>query len=135
VHLRRALLLFALVLALTAVAASLAPTRPEEDSPALGPASPVAPPGAGEQAALTFSAPAPEGRRPERRVKAGAHLIVTVDVAGPGQAAIPRLGRTDSATVDAPGRFDLIAPPRGRYPVTFISPQGETSQIGTIVSR
>jgi hypothetical protein len=65
----------------------------------------------------------------------GTHLTLTVAVAEPGDVAIPRLGRTASATPDAPAVFDLLAPDPGRYDVLFSPAAGEPSRVGTIVSR
>jgi hypothetical protein len=84
---------------------------------------------------VAFSAPVAQGRPPRRRASAGAHVVVTVSAAGPGQASIPRLGRTASVTADLPARFDLLAPPAGRYPVLFTSAQGEPTRVGTLVTR
>jgi hypothetical protein len=134
VHLRRALLLFALVLGLTALAASIAPA-PRSDQPAVRPPPPATTPGAREQSTVAFSSPVPGPRPPQRRVAAGAHVIVTVTAGGPGQASIPLLGRTASMTVDSPARFDLLAPPPGSYPVVFTSAAGEPTRVGTLVSR
>jgi hypothetical protein len=134
VHLRRALLLFALVLGLTALAASIAPPPKEEKAttPTRPPAATT--PGAGRQASLSFRAPVEGKAPPVRRAAPGAHLTVAVSSAAPGQAAIPLLGRTASVSADTPARFDLVAPEPGRYAVVFTSTAGEPSHVGTIVT-
>ena len=136
-HLRRALILFALVLGLTALAASIAPApRNQPDAP--GAAAP--PPAASttpDALTLAFAAPPPRHGGPARRVTSGRHVVVEVAAVGSGQATIPRLGRTASVTASAPARIDILAPPPGRYDVIFQPPlgAGEPVRVGTLVSR
>lgn len=135
VHLRRALLLFALVLGLTALAASIAPSSrksvPAVTTPAAGPATrPVV------DAALLFPVPVRRARgAPSRRVAPGAHVTVTVVAREPGQAEIPRLGLTEPVTPNAPAEFDLVAGDAGRYDVIFMPTDGRAARVGTLVSR
>jgi hypothetical protein len=132
VHLRRALLLFALVLGLTAVAASIAPA-PRSDrqvQPAPPPASDA---GAAGQVALTLKPPAPGRPVPVRRVAPGSLLSLTVAAGEPGQVLLPALGRTATVTASTPARFPLLAPSAGRYSVTFAPVDGPPRQLGTIV--
>jgi hypothetical protein len=117
-QLRRALLLFAIVLGLGAIAASIAaPPRRTRES---------ASPPAGE---------APQARREPRRgrtatvnvefdlagaprtlsVEAGRHVIVTVAAAAPGQASLEGLGLVSPVEPDSPARFDLFPQRPGRY--------------------
>jgi hypothetical protein len=133
VHLRRALLLFALVLGLTALAASIAPApRRDEDTvrPAPTPAGP-----APAQVSISFHAAVAKRAPPARRVDPGAHLTVAVAAARPGQAEIPRLGLTATVTRSAPAQFDLLAPDDGRSDVLFRPTTGQPRRVGTLVSR
>jgi hypothetical protein len=130
VHFRRAILLFALVLGLAALAAAVSPTRVEK-----GPA--LAPPPAGTSTEpptreLAFAG----GRKQVRRAREGEHVVVTVAFEAGGVASIPRLGRTANVGSAAPARFDLLAPAPGRYDV-MIEPSdtGEMKRIGTLVTR
>lgn len=133
-HLRRALLLFALVLGLTAVAASIAPPPPSERGGEVEPPPPP-PPDAGEEPVeLRFRPPAAGARPKSRRVEPGVPLSVEVAVREPGEVAIPRLGRSDYATPLAPARFDLLAPQPGRYEVTFAPLDAPPEPLGVIVS-
>jgi hypothetical protein len=135
VHIRRAILLFALVLGLTAVAASLAPTPRESrnQTPSKVPPPPPAPAGQGITV-VKLRAPA-TAKPPEPQVKTGTHVVIAVSSSQAGQAAIPTLGRIASVGAYSPARFDLNAPAPGRYPVWFTAPGGEAQQVGTLVSR
>jgi hypothetical protein len=132
-HLRRAILLFALVLGLAALAAAVSPSR-EESRPALAPAPP--PPASDVVPRnLTFDASA-EGPARVRRARAGEHVVVSVASDVGGVVTIPKLGRTGSAAPDAPARFDLLAPPPGRYDVMLAaSESSEPQRVGTLVTR
>jgi hypothetical protein len=134
VHLRRALLLFALVLGLTALAASIAPP-PNRDGTSTTPPPPRPRSEPAEETSIAFSAPVRKGRPPERRVAPGTHLIVAIAAREPGEVTIPRLGRLSNVTPGVPASFDLLAPDPGRYDVLFKPTGGEPSRVGTIVSR
>src|SRR5690349_3401611 len=88
VHVRRAILLFALVLGLPALAAAVPPSR-HPAGPALAPP-PATSASAGAQRQLTFSA----GDKRVRRAREGEHLLVSVAAEAGGIATIPRLGLT-----------------------------------------
>jgi hypothetical protein len=135
-HLRRALLLIALILGRTALAATLAPaprsTRGTQPTP---------PPAATQSATATaptppptptvaFGAPPPK-RPPERSAAAGAHVIVVVTAASAGEAAIPSLGLVASVDPATPATFDLLVP-AGRAAVTFTPALGSPQTIGTL---
>jgi hypothetical protein len=134
VHLRRAILLFALVLGLAALAAAVSPSR-EESRPALAPPSPV-PESDAVPRNLTFGAGGPAGRARVRRARPGEHVEVSVASEVGGVATIPKLGLTASAAPDAPARFDLLAPQPGRYDVMLAtSGSSEPRRVGTLVTR
>src|SRR5919199_3508610 len=112
VHVRRALLLFALVLGLTALAASVAPAPRQGGSDTVpGARRPPAAGAAQQPIEVAFRAGDTPRGAPARRVSAGAPVVVVVASGGPGQVTIPRLGRVASVTPRAPARFDLPATP------------------------
>jgi hypothetical protein len=138
VELRRALLLFAIVLGLAAVAASVsrppaeegtdtaAETPPEERStPTAGPA-----PGPGPPAEIAFEA----DLQPETRtVPARRAATVTITAYEPGQVEIERLGLSAPAEPNGPARFDLLTGSPETYAVTFTPVEtGERRKIGVI---
>jgi hypothetical protein len=130
VHFRRAILLFALVLGLAALAAAVSPSRVAK-GPALAPPSPGSP----AEPATRELAFAVGGKR-VRRAREGEHVVVSVASEAGGLATIPRLGRTASVGPAAPARFDLLAPPPGRYDVMIaVSNTSEPKRIGTLVTR
>jgi hypothetical protein len=129
VHVRRAILLFALVLGLAALAAAISPSR-QPAAPALTP--PPATAGAGAQRQLTFSV----GGKRVRRARAGEHLLVSVASEAGGIATIPRLGLTAAIAPTAPAQFDLLAPSPGRYDVLVSASDGSRPRrVGTLVTR
>ena len=132
-HLRRALLLFALVLGLTALATAIAPAPKRDDEPAT--ADPGSSATSAPEASVTFRAPVAKRRPPTRRVAPGSHLTVVVAARRPGQVEIPRLGLTATATASAPARFDLLAPDAGRSAVVFTPTAGRRAAVGMLVSR
>jgi hypothetical protein len=131
VHLRRALLLFALVLGLTALATAIAPTRQPADQAA------VAPPSAGtpvpSPTAITMHAPPSAAR--SYPVAHDAHVLLGVVAAQGGQAEIPKLGQTQAVGQGATANFDLIDLAPGRYDVLFAPALAAPVKIGTLVSR
>ncbi len=137
-ELRRALLLFAIVLGLAAIAASVsqpsvdekadtaaeAPPR-ERSTPTAGPS-----PGPGPPAEIAFAA----DLRPETKpVPAGRAATVIVTVYEPGQVEIERLGLIEPAEPNDPARFDVLAGSPEKLSVTFTPVQtGEQRKIGVI---
>ena len=131
-HLRRAILLFALVLGLAALAAAVSPSR-EESRPSLTPAAPV-PASEAVPRDVRFDASS-RGRPRLRRARTGEHVVVSVASGQGGVATIPKLGLTGSAAPDAPARFDLLAPEPGRYDVMVAaSGSSEPQRVGTLVT-
>jgi hypothetical protein len=131
VHFRRAILLFALVLGLAALAAAVSPSRVAK-GPALAPPSSSGSRAAPATRELAFAV----GGKRVRRAREGEHVVVSVASEAGGLATIPRLGRTASVGPAAPARFDLLAPPPGRYDVMIaVSGTSEPKRIGTLVTR
>jgi hypothetical protein len=137
VQLRRVLLLFALVLGLSAVVAALAPPPEQDDEerpaePRVETAAPAPAPAPPNE--LTIDIP-PEGARNDtpvaRRARAGSRVALTVRVPEPGDVVIEGVGLRRSADPLAPARFDLLARPAGRFAVSFEPVEGE----GRIVAR
>lgn len=132
VHLRRALLLFAIVLGLAALLAGLSNPEESSDSPR-------------EPAAVAPSTGAPAGEaelefdatRPRRRaLPAGQAAEVLVAVHLPGQVEIPDLGLSASADPVTPARFDVLEERSGSYPIMFAAAEGgEPQRAGTLVVR
>ena len=141
-HLRRALLLFAIVLGLAAIAASVsrprdgggeraaAPATPTEQSPTASPGTA----GVGEPLAeVTFDDA--EGE-PTRRVTSGQATTVVVEVDEPGQVEIPDLGLSAPGDPLTPARFEIFGVQPGTYEVLFTSAAGdESTDIGTLAVR
>ncbi|HEU0024942.1 MAG TPA: hypothetical protein VFQ12_09940 [Thermoleophilaceae bacterium] len=135
-HLRRALLLFAIVLGLAALAAAL--SRPAdrggaEPEPTTAPPASTATPRA--PAAVSFQA-----SRPRRRgLDAGRAAEVLVVVDSPGQVEIPGLGLSAPADPLTPARFDVLEDEPGRYPILFspasVPASTVAETVGTLVVR
>jgi hypothetical protein len=138
VHLRRALLLFAIVLGLAAVAASVSRPRDTDDSPGgvqetvtEAEQPPTASPGAPAAVELTLFAADPE----PLRIRAGQAATVFVEVDEPGQVAIPALGMGAAAEPLTPARFDVLTRQTGRHPIEFEPARADDAQVrvGTLV--
>ena len=137
-HLRRAILLFAIVLGLTAVASSVAPppredTRDEPPPPATTPA--PAPGGATPPPTLAFRFPATGGEPPRTPVAKGRHAVVRVRTEEPGETSIPNLGLSGYAVPGTPQSFDVLFAEAGSHDVLFRPVGGDASRIGTLVVR
>ncbi len=135
-ELRRALLLFAIVLGLAAIVTSVSrPERaPRDDGSGLPDASeplPSASPGPlGDRPALiSFSAAKPK----VRLLKAGRPATVTVKVPRPGQVELKGLGLSAPAEPLTPARFEVLERRPGRYDVSFTPVEGrEARSAGTL---
>jgi hypothetical protein len=137
VHLRRALLLFAIVLGLAAVAASV--SRPRDTNP---------PPTTETEHAQTVERSESQGaagpgsvdvtfvvdHARAHRIGSGQAATVVVEVPEAGQVSIDGLGMTATAEPDTPASLDVLTSATGRYPVTF-TPAGSSESLsaGTLV--
>jgi hypothetical protein len=128
VHLRRALLLFAIVLGMAALVASLSrPIEPRRtDTAPREPGPPKATPG-----------PAPELRSPlafvatensAKRLRTGEAATIEVTVPERGSVEIPNLGLTAPADRFTPARFEVLPTRPGRYPLVFTPSNGDRSR-------
>jgi hypothetical protein len=153
-HFRRALVLFAIVLGLAAVAASISrpgssPSRPAAQ-PSLrgGPTERQSTNGSGSTTPTVSPGTAsPPGEPPvslgfrswlhqTRRIAAGQSATVSVRVDQVGQVSIPDLGLTDAAEPVTPAEFDVYATRAGRYPIVFLpAAAGQVEPAGTLVVR
>jgi hypothetical protein len=131
VHLRRALLLFAIVLGMAALVASL--SRPIEerrdDSEQREPREPrpptaSAPPAQEPPELRSFEASESE----TMRLRAGTAATVEVSVEEPGTVEIPGLGLSAAADPVTPARFDVLASRPGRYELLFTPAGGNPSE-------
>lgn len=129
VHIRRALLLFAIVLGVAALVASLSPPledrRDDATSTEQAPTEPptaTASPAPEPAGALEFDAAENESLR----VRSGQSATVLVSVNVPGSVDIPDLGLTQPANPHTPARFDIVAPSPGRYTLLFSPAGGNT---------
>jgi hypothetical protein len=136
-HLRRALILFAVVLGLAALAASVSqPRRDEErrEQPSSPPSrgTPEASPGprASKPAQLRFSQ---RGEPATRRLPADRSAVVSVAVSAPGRVDIEGLGLTAPADPLTPARFDVLTDEPGRFEVRYTRAGREESEVvGTL---
>jgi hypothetical protein len=118
-HLRRAVLLFGLVVGLAVLVAVIAP-KPKESELArpAAPLAPQAPPPAPSVDVTVSFARVP----PTRAVPRGAHLVLTAEVPAPGEVSF--LGSVQAAEPGTPAVFDVVAPDSGSFAVVF-DPSGE----------
>lgn len=133
-HLRRALLLFAIVLGLAAIVTTISqpPKRKATSSSPRG-AAPAPAPVTGLAGPRRIRLAA--GGRPSRvRLGDGRAATVTVAVPGAGQVDIRGLGLTDTAERNSPASFDVLAPGAGSYEVDYTPAGGaRPDRVGTIV--
>ena len=135
VHLRRALLLFAIVLGMAALAASLSrpieqrrtdttPRTTPEPGPATATPGPASGPGPELPKEVSFQASEDESRR----VRAGDAATVEVAVSEAGSVEIPDMGLTAPADPITPARFELLPTRPGRYRLIFTPARGEEAE-------
>jgi hypothetical protein len=136
VHIRRALLLFAIVLGMAALAASL--SRPPEERSTTQPRKQPAPstvtakplPPANAPMLVSFDAVADE----RRRLPLGRAATVEVSVDEPGLVELPGLGLSSNADLHTPARFDIFPGRAGNYELLFTPAEGDESRpAGTLV--
>jgi hypothetical protein len=136
-HLRRALLLFAIVLGLAAVASTISRPQNADDEPppptsTESSAPPTVSPGDGEgaPAEIAFDAAKPRAHA----LEVGRAATVTVAVEGPGSVGIPRLGLSANAEPLTPAHFDVLVGRPGRYELRFTPADGDEDRpAGTLV--
>jgi hypothetical protein len=136
-HLRRAFLLFAIVLGLAALATALSqPQRREAGERSAPPArkQPTArhlPSGSPVRLRLSDA-----GRPKTRRLASGRPAQLSVEVSEPGLVEVAGLGLTADAEPLTPARFDLLVARPGSYPVEFApAAGGERERVGVLRVR
>ena len=124
-QIRRVLLLFALVLGLSALVASIAPAPEDGDEEPPATVAPPPPAAAPEPIAppLKVSVKDVDAPVPTRRVRVGSGFTLQVSVPEPGDVILE--GLRQSADSLTPARFDLVAQRPGRHPVVFQPIQGD----------
>jgi hypothetical protein len=131
-HLRRALLLMALVLGVVALVEALAPV-PRERAATTEPRAPAAPPPTSAPVrTLTLRYPPPK-RVPRLRAATGAHVVLQVATSAAGQATVGGLGLVQAAEPATPASFDLLVARPGTYPVAFDPAAGRRATVGRLV--
>jgi hypothetical protein len=132
VQIRRVLLLFALVLGLSAVVASIAPPPDTEESEPAEPAvtADATPPLL--KPVLGLRVRPGGGRRITRRVKAGSSFSLTVGVPKPGDVVLEGLGVRQTADPITPAHFELLASPEGIHRVAFVPIDGRRRVVGRL---
>jgi hypothetical protein len=143
VHIRRALLLFAIVLGMAALVASLSRpaserTRTQQTQPGPGPTTTPEPapetatpaPADTTQGTISFDA----ASRDRRRLAEGRAATLEVAVDEPGSVEIPDLGLTASADEHTPARFEVFPARAGRYAILFRPANGDEQRpAGTLL--
>ena len=132
-HLRRALLLFAIVLGLAAIAASVSrsPTDGRVDAPPERPEAPAV----SEEDSSDLRLEGPQVRR-RAVLAAGSARTLSVAVLEPGQVELPELGLSSPAEPLTPARFELLVDEPGSYEVEFIPASSTESRgLGTLIVR
>jgi hypothetical protein len=128
VHIRRALLLFAIVLGMAALVASL--SRPIDErrdkTTAREPREPTAMPAPAPETRKTLAFDAVENEAV--RLPAGSAATVEVAVDEPGIVEIPDLGRSAPANPLTPARFAILASRPGRYELRFTPATGDAPE-------
>jgi hypothetical protein len=137
VELRRALLLFAIVLGLAAIVAAVSGTRSDRTrTSAAVPNSPpgeTAHPGPVRQTTLRFDSAGPVVTR-TARVDESVTVSVKVDEAG--TVELQGLGLSDDAEPLTPAQFDVLADQPGRHAVLLLPPNGVRPRtVGRLVFR
>jgi hypothetical protein len=138
---RRALLLFAIVLGMAALAASL--SRPQEqrtDTEARESGPPTVRPGPGSEeepaAAPAAAVELVASEDDSARLEAGRAATVVVHVDEPGTVEIPSLGLTGQADRFTPARFEVLPVEPDTHEVLFTPADGDIGEpAGRLVVR
>ena len=127
-HIRRALLLFAIVLGMAALVASF--SRPPQERTATErseePGPPTAAPAPADNPPRPVSFDA--SSRDRRRLEQGRAATVEVAVDEAGSVEVPDLGLTASADEHTPARFEVFPTRAGAYAILFTPANGDRSQ-------
>jgi hypothetical protein len=134
---RRMLLLVAVLLGVTALAASLSPTPRVQDDE--GESEPPPPPPRAEPAPpsdaplgsmrLRFDAARPA----THTVPPGSHVVIEVDVPEPAEVSVPVLGLAGVAQPGTPATFDVLLGERRAIELQWTPTDRPTERAGTLV--
>ena len=124
---RRFLILVAVLMGMTALAASVAPRQPASERERRE-ASPTAAP-AGSPTLVTV---AKELTTSEADVTVNEGDLVELTISGPERDSVMLLDRMDTIDPKSPARFSLIAGEPGEYPIELVE---AGQQIGTLTVR
>lgn len=133
---RRILLVFAIVLLLTAAAASIMPVPEEtapEDSRPPEPEAVEPPPELGPDNGATEVEFSARGKPHAEPVELGTHAVVTVEAPKPGEIELAGLGRIAPVERRTPATFDLFTDRPGRFRVVYTPVRGPEQRVGTLV--
>jgi len=137
VHVRRALLLFAVVLGLAALATSVSrPARENSrDSRSAAPAAPQAGPAPEFDVSTELRLPGPRGGH-SAALRSGEAATLLVSVPEPGEVDLPSFGLSSPAEPLTPARFELFGGEPGVHRVRFTPAEGgEARDFGRVVVR
>jgi hypothetical protein len=124
---RRFLILVAVLMGLTALAASVAPRQPvERDRQSEGSPTPAP---AGSPTFVTVEKELSVGDEAER-VSVREGEVVELTISGPERGSVMLLNRIDAIDPHSPARFSLLAGVPGEYPIKLLEADRE---IGTLV--
>ena len=143
-HIRRALLLFAIVLGMAALVASFSrppeerttsapnqePSQGTDTDPEAVPGTAVPTPVDNPPRPISFDASSPD----RRRLVEGRAATLEVAVDEPGSIEVPDLGLTASADEHTPARFEIFPTRPGAYAILFTPADDDESRpAGTLV--
>ena len=132
-HLRRAVLLMALVLGVVALVEALVPVPRERRAAEPGIRAPLPAPAPRGGALRTLRLRYPSPRRvPRLRVAAGAHLVLEVATSTAGLASVARLDLVQAAEPGTPASFDVLIAQPGTYAVAFDPAVGGSAVVGRL---
>jgi hypothetical protein len=130
-HLRRAVLLMALVLGVVAIVEAIVPV-PRERGTTGEPRPPAGPRTTAPVKTLTVRYPSPR-RIPRLKVATGAHVVLEVATSAAGQATVSGLDLVQPAEPATPARFDVLAARPGTYGIAFDTAAGRSARVGRLV--
>ncbi len=147
-ELRRALVLFGIVLGIAALVSIIAQPPDRSDNDATERAEPTPPPAttpaATPSAPSAGPTPAPEGtpfvrmtpKDSKAAIDAGEAVTLVVAVDKPGVVGLEGLGLDDTAEPNTPAQFELLVSSPGKHRVVLVpAAGGEARQIGTLEIR
>lgn len=126
---RRFLILVAVLMGLTALAASVAPRQPVVREQQREPTPTPTPAGSATFATIQEELSTTDG---DARVSVREGDVVELEISGPETDAVMVLGRIDAIHPASPARFSLLAGEPGEYPIELVD---AGRRIGTLVIR